>query len=88
MFDALPSCPAALSPQQYAVPLVVTPHAAVLPALTVTKANSTIAIDILYALNRKYLEKAPRYFFVPEPVKIHIKGCPELEAKMVRNWGN
>lgn len=47
-----------------------------------SKANVTVAIDILYAFNRKYLEKSSRYFFVPEPVKIHIKGCPELEAKL------
>ena len=49
-----------------------------------TKSNSTIAIDVLYALNRKHLEaeKVPRYFFVPAPTKIHIKGAPELKAKL------
>jgi len=48
----------------------------------VTKVNSITAIDILYSINRKFLEKVPRYFFVPEPVKIHIKGAPELEAEL------
>ena len=47
-----------------------------------TRSNSVIAIDVLYALNKKYLEKAPRYFFVPEPVKIHIRGAPKLTAKI------
>ena len=51
----------------------------------ITKANSTVAIDSLYALNRKHLEDAPRYFFVPEPVKIHISGCPEIDAKIPLN---
>ena len=48
----------------------------------ITKANSTVAIDVLYAINRKFLEKSPRYFFVENPVKIHISGAPELEAKL------
>jgi glutamyl-tRNA synthetase len=47
-----------------------------------SKANIAIAVDVLYALNRKYLEKSSRYFFIQDPVKIHIKACPELEAKL------
>tara|TARA_Y100000310_G_scaffold263261_1_gene273367 strand:+ start:3590 stop:5299 length:1710 start_codon:yes stop_codon:yes gene_type:complete len=49
-----------------------------------TRVNSTIAIDVLYALNKKFLEenKTKRYFFVPEPVKIHIGGTPELNAHL------
>jgi len=49
-----------------------------------TKVNSTIAIDVLYALNKKFLEEklTKRYFFVPNPVKIHISGSPELEARL------
>ena len=45
-----------------------------------TRSNSVIAIEVLYAINKKYLEKAPRYFFIPEPTKIHIKGTPKLKA--------
>jgi len=48
----------------------------------ITKTNSTVAVDVLYAINKKYLEKSPRYFFVSEPVKIHISGAPELEANI------
>ncbi|MFZ5955514.1 MAG: glutamate--tRNA ligase [Nanoarchaeota archaeon] len=51
-------------------------------SIGMTKKNSKIPIDVLYAINRKYLEKAPRYFFVPNPSKIKISGCPELEAKI------
>ncbi|MAH46618.1 glutamate--tRNA ligase [Candidatus Pacearchaeota archaeon] len=49
-----------------------------------TKVNSTIAVDVLYALNKKFLEDkvTKRYFFVPEPVKIHIAGTPELSARL------
>ena len=54
----------------------------------ITRANSTVEINSLYALNRKHLEKSPRYFFVPEPVKIHISGCPELETKIPTNSTN
>ena len=48
----------------------------------ITKANSTVSVDVLYALNRKHLENVSRYFFVPEPVKIKISGCPEIKAKI------
>ncbi|MGC9309716.1 MAG: glutamate--tRNA ligase [Candidatus Nanoarchaeia archaeon] len=47
-----------------------------------TKSDSSIAIDVLYAINRKYLEDKPRYLFVPEPVKVHISGCPEMKANI------
>lgn len=47
-----------------------------------SKANIAVAIDVLYAINRKYIEKSPRYFFIPEPVQITIKGCPELDASL------
>ena len=57
-----------------------------------TKANSTVAIGILYALNKKFLEDVPRYFFVASPVKIHVQGSPELEVKLPlhpsQNLGN
>ena len=49
---------------------------------TQTKSNSKIAIDILYTINRKNLENKPRYFFIPNPVKIKINGAPELEPEI------
>ncbi|MDO8517409.1 MAG: glutamate--tRNA ligase [Nanoarchaeota archaeon] len=49
-------------------------------AMGMTKNNSTVAIDILYSLNKKFLEKVPRYFFVPDQIKVEISGSPELKA--------
>ncbi len=51
-------------------------------SMGLTKANSTMEVDVLYALNRKYLEKVPRYLFVPNPVKIKINGCPKLNVEI------
>ncbi len=51
-------------------------------SMGLTKSNSTVAIEVLYALNRKFLEKSPRYFFVENPVKIKINGAPELNEKI------
>lgn len=48
----------------------------------VTKSNSVVPVDVLYALNKKYLEESPRYFFVPNPVKIKIKASPEIEKEL------
>lgn len=48
--------------------------------LGMSKSNIAVAIDSLYALNKKLLDKVPRYFFVTNPVEIHIKGSPELKA--------
>lgn len=47
-----------------------------------TKSNSTVGVDILYALNRKYLLAIPRYFFVENPQKITIGGCPNLNNSL------
>jgi glutamyl-tRNA synthetase len=47
-----------------------------------SKANTAVSVDALYAINKKYIEDSPRYFFVEDPVKIHIKGCLELTAKL------
>ena len=47
-----------------------------------TKSNSTVPIDMFYAINRKYIENSPRYFFVENPQKIMIKGCPVLETNL------
>lgn len=46
------------------------------------KSNATVPIDVLYNLNKKRLEDSPRYFFVENPTKIRIKGCPEIKTKM------
>jgi glutamyl-tRNA synthetase len=48
----------------------------------VRKSNSTVPVGILYTLNKKLIEDSAKYFFVPDPVKIKIKGTPELVAKM------
>jgi len=51
-------------------------------SLGVRKTNITAPVETLYILNKKYLEKSPRYFFVENPQKIHIKGCPTLHAEI------
>jgi glutamyl-tRNA synthetase len=50
----------------------------------ITKSNSTIAIDVLYSINKKNIEskKTKRYFFVPNPVKIKISGTPRMKAEL------
>jgi len=47
-----------------------------------TKANTTVPIEVLYIINKKLIEESPRYFFIEQPQKITIKGCPELTAKI------
>jgi len=48
----------------------------------IKKTNTIIPVDVLYTLNRKILNEVPRYFFVENPSKITIQGCPELIAKL------
>jgi len=48
----------------------------------VKKTNVTIPIDVLYALNRKVLGDIKRYFFVENPIKIKIAGCPHKTASI------
>ncbi|MCK4996689.1 glutamate--tRNA ligase [Candidatus Pacearchaeota archaeon] len=50
--------------------------------LGLKKTNITTPIETLYTYNKKLLENAPRYFFLEEPKKITIKGCPEMTAKI------
>jgi len=50
--------------------------------LGMRQTNITVPIETLYALNRKILNDAPRYFFVEQPEKITITGSPELTAKI------
>ena len=48
----------------------------------IKKTNVKIPVEVLYTLNKKYLEEVPRYFFIKNPIKIIIAGCPELIAKI------
>ncbi|MDH3352890.1 MAG: glutamate--tRNA ligase [Nanoarchaeota archaeon] len=50
--------------------------------LGLRKTNITAPVESLYILNKKLLENAPRYFFVENPEKITIKGCPHLKAEI------
>ncbi len=50
--------------------------------LGMRKTSITAPIESLYILNRKLLEDVPRYFFVENPTKITIRGCPYLETKI------
>jgi len=51
----------------------------------IKKTTVTIPVEVLYTLNKKILADVPRYFFVENPVKITIRGCPELTAKIPRH---
>lgn len=51
-------------------------------SMGLTKSNSTVAIDVLYSINRRHLEKVQRYFFVQNPEKLLIKGAPEIDAEL------
>ena len=57
-------------------------------SLGIKKTSITTPIENLYTLNKKLLEDVPRYFFVENPQKITIKGCPELTAKIPRHPNN
>ncbi len=46
------------------------------------KSNATVPIEVLYSINRKVLEESPRYFFIQDPIKIKIKGAPELSTRI------
>jgi len=46
------------------------------------KTNTIVPVDVLYTLNKKILNEVPRYFFVENPFKITLRGCPELTAKI------
>jgi len=57
-------------------------------ALSIKKANITTPVEALYILNKKLIGDAPRYFFIENPQKITIKGCPHLTAKIPRHPNN
>lgn len=48
----------------------------------ITKSNSVVPVESLYAVNKKYLENSPRFFFVENPVKIKISGSPPIETEI------
>ncbi len=48
----------------------------------VKKSNTSVPVDILYKINKKYIEQSKRYFFVENPVKIKILSSPELNVKI------
>lgn len=50
-------------------------------SMGITKSNSKIAIDVLYAMNRVHVENSKNYLFVEEPIKIKISGSPEINYK-------
>ncbi len=53
--------------------------------LGIRKTSITAPIETLYILNRKLLADVPRYFFVENPTKITIQGCPYFETKIPRH---
>ncbi len=56
--------------------------------LGMKKTNIITPVENLYTLNKTLLENVPRYFFVENPSKITISGCPHLEAKIPRHPNN
>ncbi len=48
----------------------------------VKRSNTTVPIDILYKINKKYVEHSKRYFFVENPKKISISGSPNLNSEI------
>jgi glutamyl-tRNA synthetase len=51
-------------------------------SLGLKKTSITTPIETLYMLNKKLIEKSPRYFFVENPQKITIKGTPNITAEL------
>jgi glutamyl-tRNA synthetase len=50
-----------------------------------TRVDSTISLENLYTENRRLIDlSANRYFFVPRPVKLVVRGVPELEEAKLR----
>lgn len=44
--------------------------------------DATFSEEILYSMNKKYIEKARRYFFVDNPLKLVVENFPNLILKM------
>lgn len=50
--------------------------------LGINKTNIKVPVEVLYSENKKLIEESPRYFFIENPKKIIIKGCPIIDAKL------
>lgn len=48
----------------------------------IKKSNTTVPIEVLYKINKKYIERSKRLFFVTKPKEIEIKNCPLINAKL------
>lgn len=42
----------------------------------------TAPVDVLYGMNKKYIEKSKRFFFVEDPKKLVIKDAPSLSVEL------
>ncbi|MBI2047216.1 glutamate--tRNA ligase [Candidatus Pacearchaeota archaeon] len=51
-------------------------------SLGLTRGETIVPIDVLYAENRKLLEKSRRLFFVAEPARIKIENAPPMKVKI------
>jgi glutamyl-tRNA synthetase len=48
-----------------------------------TKSEHTFDWDVLNATNRKILDPSvPRYFFVPNPIRLEVENAPEIEVEI------
>ena len=48
----------------------------------ITQTEAKVPLEILYKENKKFVEASNRYFFIPDPVKIVIKGAPRMKTKV------
>ncbi|MCK5177778.1 MAG: glutamate--tRNA ligase, partial [Candidatus Aenigmarchaeota archaeon] len=44
------------------------------------RGDINVSLDILYAMNKKYVEEKNRYFFVKNPIKMHILNSPKIKT--------
>ncbi len=51
-------------------------------SLGLTQTEAKVPIEILYQINKKYIDDCNRYFFIVNPVKIEIKNAPTLKARL------
>jgi glutamyl-tRNA synthetase len=50
-----------------------------------TQVDSTLSWETIFAYNRKFVDElANRYFFVPNPVKLYVRGAPSLRDARLR----
>jgi len=53
--------------------------------LGLRKTNITMPIDVLYSLNKKAIGEKKRVFFLDSPMKIKIKGSPQIKKEIPFN---